>query len=82
MMSITYPGSRANATSCKVCIGNGQMQDDGYITLANDDGREHRFLKRTCYYCGYTILFEPDVARQAPYSGGHTELFPNDIEEE
>lgn len=75
-MSIEYPGSRANATNCKICIGNGQMQDDGYVTLSNDDGRRHRLLKRTCYYCGYTIFFEPETARKAKYTGAHEEIFP------
>jgi hypothetical protein len=77
MTSITYPGSRANASNCILCnIGGGQMKDDGYTIVTTEDGTSHRLMKRTCWYCGFTIFFEPEVARRAPYSGGDTEIFP------
>ena len=76
MLSITYPGSRANGSKGKVGICNGEVRDDGYIRLRTDDGVEHRLLKRTCYYCGYTIFFEPETAKKARYTGGDAEVFP------
>lgn len=75
MMTIEYPSSRANVTNCKVCMGNGIMQDDGYVTMQTEDGRSHRLLKRTCYYCGYTVFLDKETARKAEYKGGHTEIF-------
>lgn len=76
MTSITYPDSRAHAANCKLCISNnGQMRDDGYVSMETDDGRKHRLMKRTCNYCGYTIFFESETARKASYSGGDNEIF-------
>ncbi len=75
-MSIKYPESRANATNCKLCKNNGQMVDNGYISLDSVGGNGHRLLKRTCQYCGYTIFFDPSVAKRAGYLGSHEEIFP------
>ncbi len=47
MTSITYPDSRAHSTICKLCMAmNGQMRDDGYVSVETEEGRKHRRMKR------------------------------------
>lgn len=79
MMTFTYPFSRIKSSGqcnmCRVVIGN--FQNRGLIKLQSADGKEINLLQWTCNYCGYTLLFDPSVARQTPYRAEGTEEIPD-----
>lgn len=78
-MTLTYPGSRISSSGqCKMCRGfPGNFQDCGLVSLKMDDGQEVKLLRWTCNYCGYTMLFDPSMARQTAYRGEGEEVFPD-----
>jgi predicted nucleic-acid-binding Zn-ribbon protein len=63
--TMTYPGSRIRSSGqCNKCRGfPGDMQDTGRIKLHDASGKTIELLKWTCDKCGYTVLFDLDVAR-------------------
>ena len=68
--TVTYPNSRSHANNCKMCnTGGGQMKDCGRINIEAADGSVISLMKLSCYRCGYTILFDPEVARNYRYDG-------------
>jgi len=79
MMTLTYPFSRISSSGqCKMCRGViGTFQDRGLVILQTTDGKEVKLLQWTCNYCGYTMLFDPSVARQTAYRGEGTEEIPD-----
>lgn len=69
-MTITYPTSRANITSCHLCNRQGgQLRRDGHLRVICDDESVHLLMKFICTRCGHTFFFEPDVAKSFPYDG-------------
>lgn len=79
MLTITYPFSRIQSSGqCDMCRGTtGYFQDRGLVTLQTADGKEVKLLQWTCNYCGYTLLFDPSVARKTPYRAEGTEEIPD-----
>jgi predicted nucleic-acid-binding Zn-ribbon protein len=72
--TITYPGSRANVTQCKVCNrNNGYMLDSGRINLDDASGKSIELMKLTCNRCGYTVLFDLDIPRNHPFDSNDYE---------
>lgn len=78
MMTFTYPFSRIKSSGqCSMCRGfPGNLQERGLVSLQTADGKEVKLLQWTCNYCGYTLLFDPSVARQTAYRGEENEEIP------
>jgi hypothetical protein len=79
-MSMNYPGSRIKSSGqCDKCKGfPGNMQDMGRLKLHDAKGVPVELMKWTCDKCGYTLLFDLDVARRTPLNGeDYTEILPS-----
>jgi hypothetical protein len=54
------------------------MQDMGRLKLEDATGTSIELMKWTCNKCGYTMLFDLDVARRRPWEGDdYKELLPD-----
>jgi RNase P subunit RPR2 len=80
MFSIKYPQSRIKSSGqcsqCRTVVG--EMQDTGRIILQDSSGKNVELLKWTCNYCGYTMLFDLNVARNVPFKGNGEQEEPID----
>lgn len=73
-----YPGSRIGVTTTAQCerCKSGEMRDSG-LRLPDAGGNVLEMLKWTCNFCGYTMLFDLDVALSSPFKcPDYTEVFP------
>lgn len=79
--TVQYPGSRLRITStCEKCQ-RGEM-GDSRLRLQGADGNVLEMLKWTCNNCGYTMLFDIDVALSRPFKGpDYDEVFPEWVEQ-
>lgn len=79
--TMRYPGSRLRiSSSCEKC-GNGEMSDSR-LRLPDADGNGLDMLKWTCNNCGYTMLFDIEVALSRPFRGpDYDEVFPEWVEQ-
>lgn len=77
-VTMTYPGSRANVSQCKVCNRNyGYMIDSGRISLLDKSGKIIECMKLTCNRCGHTIFFDLDIPCNSPFdSNDYNEILP------
>jgi predicted Zn-ribbon and HTH transcriptional regulator len=68
-MQMDFPRSRIkNPGQCPQCrLHPGRMVDRGRLVLDNTSGRPVELLQWTCDKCGYTMLFDLDVARSRPW---------------
>ena len=74
--TILYPASRLRVSAgCDKC-GRGEMRYS-QLRLPDADGNVLEMLKWTCNFCGYTLLFDLDVALSRPFKGpDYDEVFP------
>lgn len=82
-MTSEYPGSRIKTnTHCELCItAPGGVMQDSRLQLQDADGQVLEFLKWTCSICGYTMLFDLNVALRQPFSrSDYQETFPEWVE--
>lgn len=65
---VKYPWSRIATRNCPVCrLGGGQLEV-GTSVVAETAGDGKVFLMRlSCTECGYTMLFDVEMARRSPY---------------
>jgi hypothetical protein len=55
---------------------------DSSLRLRDADGGVLEMLKWTCNFCGYTMLFDLDVALSRPFKGpDYDEVFPEWVEQ-
>jgi hypothetical protein len=55
---------------------------DSRLRLPDADGNVLEMLKWTCSFCGYTMLFELDVALSQPFKEpDYDEVFPEWVEQ-
>lgn len=75
--TIEYPFSRIRIRNCPVCrLSGGQIEVSSPVT-AGDGERDVKFLRLSCQECGYTMLFDTELARSKPYRDTSTlESFP------
>lgn len=80
MLKMRYPRSRLKSSGqCRECrLHPGEMVDRGRVTLTQSDGIPVELLLWTCDKCGYTMLFDLDVAWSRPWE----ETGPGSVEEE
>jgi hypothetical protein len=77
--TMMYPGSRIKTSGqCDKCKRfPGYMQDSGRIKLQDASGKSIELMKWTCNKCGYTMLFDLDVARNKPWEDDeYREILP------
>lgn len=78
LMQIEYPWSRIATRNCPVCRGGGGKLEvrSPIMTTSSVEG-EVALLRVACAQCGYTLLFDSELARKTPYQDHSTvEDFP------
>lgn len=78
-----YPSSRIGVTTTTTCerCKRGEMRDSR-LRLPDADGKVLEMLKWTCGTCGYTMLFDLDVALSRPFTApDYDEVFPEWVEQ-
>ncbi len=78
--TLKYPFSRMGIRNCPACSWGGgdlQVAPSVSVTVGED---ELRLLRYVCQYCGYTMLFDMELAKRRPRqrSDGYSEVFPED----
>jgi len=77
-VNLTYPWSRIKIKSCPMCrLGQGKLEPAGRVLVKDDDGDEHPHLKMCCGSCGYTLLFDLQIAQTIPFMGNDNETESN-----
>ena len=76
-----YPASRFRVRAgCDKCEC-GEMKDSR-LRLPDANGKVLEMLKWTCSFCGYTMLFDLEVALSRPFKGpDYDEVFPEWVEQ-
>ena len=79
--TMRYPGSRLRERpGCDKCE-RGEMRDSR-LRLPDADGNVLEMLKWTCNFCGYTMLFDLEIAFGRPFKGpDYDEVFPEWVEQ-
>lgn len=76
--SISYPFSRISTRNCPVCrLGGGELRvlPEVVVRVGVD---ESKLLRLACSQCGYTMLFDAELAKSTPYRDTSTiENFPD-----
>lgn len=78
-----YPGSRIGSTTTSTCerCKSGEMRDSRLRLLDTDDN-VLEMLKWTCSACGYTMIFDLEVALSQSFEApDYTEEFPEWVEQ-
>ena len=77
LMQIEYPWSRIATRNCPVCRGSGgKLEVRAPVSVSDADG-DIALLRVSCAHCGYTMLFDSELARKTPYRDASTiEDFP------
>jgi predicted nucleic-acid-binding Zn-ribbon protein len=81
--TMRYPSSRIGVTTTTQCerCKRGEMQDSR-LRLPDADGDVLEILKWTCNACGYTMLFDLDVALSQRFKApDYDEVFPDWVEQ-
>lgn len=79
--TITYPFSRTGTRRCPACGGRGgnDLIVAPSVTVIVG-GNDLRLLRYVCDYCGFTMLFDMEMAKRRSWQGDdrYSEFFPDD----
>ncbi|HVL40233.1 MAG TPA: hypothetical protein VM328_12660 [Fimbriimonadaceae bacterium] len=70
--TLDYPWSRISTRNCPTCrLGGGELKVRPPVVV-RVGVNEEKLLRVTCHTCGYTMLFDVEVAKARPYPDGST----------